>query len=79
MSYDGNIGEQPYHKMNKKIEIENVRVSQNNRRIFFTFEDKEYSVNITNEQELRLSAVDGWLVVKPIAGNCLIFKVDSDE
>lgn len=60
--------------MSKLLEKVEVRKE---RRIDFTYKGKEYSINVTNEGNLRLS-VYGVLSVTPVAANCLIFE-DKEE
>jgi len=57
--------------MKDKIEdIDTMRDS----RINFSHKGKEYSVNVTNDNELRLSVMDDLLILKPLASNCVIFE-----
>jgi len=56
-----------------KNKLENIEIVRD-RRIYFSFDNEEYSINITNEGELRLSVVDGIIQILPLATNCILFK-----
>jgi|TARA_R110000851_G_scaffold298994_4_gene454798 hypothetical protein len=54
----------------KIVDIETMRDS----RINFSHKGKEYSINVTNDNELRLSVIDDILILKPVAANCVLFE-----
>ena len=59
------------------MKLESIEIV-NDRRIMFEHNGKIYSVNITNENKLRLSVVDGILAVYPIGANCILFEEQND-
>lgn len=58
------------------MKLEEIKVVRD-RRITFEFKGGSYAINITNDNQLRLSVIDGGLVIKPMGGNCVIFEEEE--
>lgn len=55
----------------KKDKFEDIEIRRDSR-IDFSHKGKEYSINVTNDNELRISVISDLIVVMPQACNSII-------